>query len=303
MVRADQIAEIRERYTEALMAGDASLAHSVISGALSQGASHAELYVGVLAESQIRLGELWHAGRLNVAQEHLATTITMGVMDSLRPEMTPRAGLGVRAVVTPVEGDQHFLGARMIADFLVMDGWEVDFLGSGTPAEDLAEFAGQRGVDLVALSCTMPEFLPNARTAADAVRRRCPGSTKILLGGGVLDDASTDLDELGCDAIAYNVSDAVSEARRLVGLTEEKLTLDEHLALMGRRINAARTSRRMTQQQLADAADLDRTYISLVEHGRQNLSIGAVLKIANALEVPMGDLLALPSPGYQLRHK
>ena len=97
--------------------------------------------------------------------------------------------------------------------------------------------------------------------------------------------------------------EAVSEARRLVRLTDENLTLGEHLTLMGRRINAARTSRRMTQQQLADASELDRTYISLVEHGRQNLSIGAVLKIANALEVPMGALLALPSPGSRPRHK
>ena len=52
----------------------------------------------------------------------------------------------------------------------------------------------------------------------------------------------------------------------------------------------------MTQQDLADASELDRTYISLVEHGKQNLSLGAVLKIANALEVPLSDLLALPSP-------
>lgn len=29
----------------------------------------------------------------------------------------------------------------------------------------------------------------------------------------------------------------------------------------------------------------------------QNLTIGAVLKIANALDVPVGELLALPSPG------
>ena len=51
----------------------------------------------------------------------------------------------------------------------------------------------------------------------------------------------------------------------------------------------------MTQQALANAAELDRTYISLVEHGRQNISIGAALKIANALGVPLGDLLAFPS--------
>ena len=57
----------------------------------------------------------------------------------------------------------------------------------------------------------------------------------------------------------------------------------------------------MTQQELANASGLDRTYISLVEHGKQNLSIGAVLKIANALDAPLSDLLALPSPNSHLK--
>ena len=51
----------------------------------------------------------------------------------------------------------------------------------------------------------------------------------------------------------------------------------------------------MTQQALADASGLDRTYISLVEHGKQNLTIRAVLKIAHALDVPIGDLLSSAS--------
>ena len=303
MDSSERLAKTRERFSEALILGEAALARSSIDQAMSGGASHAEIYLEVLAPSQVRVGELWHEGSLNVAQEHLATTITMDMMDRLRLEMTPRTGLGVRAVVTPVEGDQHCVGARMIADFLSMDGWEVDFLGTGTPAKDLAAFVSQRGADLVALSSTVPEFLPNARAAAESVRDwarlQKQKTPKILLGGGALEGGTlqNDPEALGCDAIAGNVLEAVSEARRLVGLADEKLTLGEHLALMGRRINTIRTSEKMTQQQLADASGLDRTYISLVEHGRQNLTIGAVLKIANALDVPVGELLALPSPG------
>ena len=283
------------------MAGEAGLARSLIEQAVGRGVSHVEMSLEVLAPSQVRIGELWHEGRINTAQEHLATTITIEIMDALRQDITPKTGLGVRAVVTPVEGDQHSLGARMIADLLTLDGWEVDFLGTGTPGADLGEFVRHRNVDLVAVSATMPEFLPNVKAATDVIRRVDSPRPKIMLGGGALENTSHDLDALGCDAVVGSALEAVSEARRLVGLTEENLTLGEHLALMGRRINAERTSRRMTQQQLADASELDRTYISLVEHGKQNLSIGAVLKIANALEVPMGDLLALPSPGTELK--
>ena len=50
----------------------------------------------------------------------------------------------------------------------------------------------------------------------------------------------------------------------------------------------------MTQQELADASGLERTYISLIENGRQNLTIEAALKIANALDIQPSDLLAHP---------
>ncbi len=286
------LAEARDKHGEALILGEPALAHAVIEQALSRGLGRAELYLEVLAPSQVRIGEMWHEGRINVAQEHLATTITMEMMDFLRQGMASRAGLGVRAVVTPVEGDQHTIGARMIADFLAMDGWEVDFLGNGTPADDLAEFVRQRNADLVALSSTLPEFLPNAGNASNAIRELNSPVPKILLGGKALDKADRDIEGLGCDATAGNILEAVAEARRLVGLTEERLTLEEQLGVMGRRINEARGSRKMTQQALADASGLDRTYISLVEHGKQNLTIGAALKIAHALDVPIGNLLA-----------
>lgn len=286
------LTETCDRYTGALLDGEPVLAQAVIEQALGRGLSRAEICLNVLAPSQVRLGEMWHEGRINVAQEHLATSITMEVMDNLRQGMTPRAGLGVRAVVTPVEGDQHSIGARMIADFLAEDGWEVYFLGDGTPAKDLAEFVQQRNADLVAISSTLLEFLPNVKEAADAIRELNSPAPKILLGGASLTRATADMGDLGCDATAGNILEAVVEARRLVGLAEERLTLQEQLSLMGRRVNSARTGRGMTQQALAEASGLDRTYISLVEHGRQNLTIGAVLKIAHALDVPIGDLVA-----------
>ena len=59
---------------------------------------------------------------------------------------------------------------------------------------------------------------------------------------------------------------------------------------MGRRINSARAERGMTQEAWRRFRGWDRTYISLVEHGKQNVTIGAVLKIANALDMPIGDL-------------
>jgi transcriptional regulator with XRE-family HTH domain len=48
---------------------------------------------------------------------------------------------------------------------------------------------------------------------------------------------------------------------------------------------------------LAAEAGLDRTYISAVERGRQNLTVGALLSLAQALDAPIADLLAPEGDG------
>ena len=94
MDREKLLTEARERYGEALVLGESVLARAVIDQALGRGLSRAEVYLEVLTPTQIRLGEMWHEGSINVAQEHLATTITMDMMDYLRQGMTARTGLG-----------------------------------------------------------------------------------------------------------------------------------------------------------------------------------------------------------------
>ena len=296
MDRESVLAEARERYAQAQESGELSMALAATETALGMGAHRADIYLEVLAPSQLRLGELWHEGVIDVAQEHLATSITLEVMDRLRRDARPPTRLGLRAVVTPVEGDPHWIGARMIADFLEMDGWDVDFLGAGTPADDLAEHVRRRNVDFVALSATQPDSLPRAAAAVRAIRELNGPGPKVLLGGRALAGTADCAESIGCGAIAGDAAQALDQARRLVGLTERRVPLDELLIAMGRKVRAARTGMGMTQQELGKSSGLDRTYISQVERGRQNISIGAALRIAHALDVPIGALLAESNP-------
>ena len=82
-----------------------------------------------------------------------------------------------------------------------------------------------------------------------------------------------------------------------MGLPLAKLTLEEQLIEMGTNIKRIRSLKRLTQQELADQSDMDRTYISMVEHGKQNLTMGALLRISEALDVPLSEILG--SEGYK----
>ena len=53
-----------------------------------------------------------------------------------------------------------------------------------------------------------------------------------------------------------------------------------------------RKRKEMSQEHLAEAAGLDRSFISLVERGIQSPNIVVLIKIAEVLEVPAATLIA-----------
>ncbi len=58
---------------------------------------------------------------------------------------------------------------------------------------------------------------------------------------------------------------------------------------VGKRIKELRGKLGISQEALADIAELDRTYITSVECGRRNISIVNIEKIANALNVSLSE--------------
>lgn len=59
----------------------------------------------------------------------------------------------------------------------------------------------------------------------------------------------------------------------------------------GLRLRELRLERGVAQEKLAELAGLDRTYVSQVERGRRNATLGTIRKLADALGVPPAELL------------
>ena len=59
--------------------------------------------------------------------------------------------------------------------------------------------------------------------------------------------------------------------------------------LVGKRVKELRNKLGLSQEELADYAELDRTYITSVERGRRNISIVNVEKLATALKVTLKE--------------
>ncbi len=74
-----------------------------------------------------------------------------------------------------------------------------------------------------------------------------------------------------------------------------KLSTGKARDLLARNLRSQRRLRGLSQEALADAAGLHRTYVGSVERGERNVSVDNIERLAAALDVPIVDLFG-PEP-------
>ena len=60
--------------------------------------------------------------------------------------------------------------------------------------------------------------------------------------------------------------------------------------LTGMRIKELRRSKHLSQEQLAEKADINPKYLSRMERGTENPTLDMLIKLSNALEVEMREM-------------
>lgn len=281
----------QQGYVRALLAGDNDAAGAIVHELIAKRAKVADVYLEVLSPAMFHIGELWCDGKVNVAQEHLATQITLGQMDKLRLIQNVPRFLSHRVMVCCVEGEHHCIAARMAADLFQMEGWQVDFLGPDVPTASLIEIVSARRPNLLALSATLQSNLRRTRALINKVKR-LPDAPYIIVGGqAALGDKSEN--KLQGIETAINVIEGVRLAKKILAPDRPKAILSDYLRELGRRVRELRQKAGWTQEQLAKATRLTRAYIVAVEGGKQNVSMDVVIRVANGLGVAPDQLLIM----------
>jgi MerR family transcriptional regulator, light-induced transcriptional regulator len=136
---------------------------------------------GVVGPLFRRIGEEWHAGRLSVAQEHLASGVAGSVLSRLAVELDGPAGAPVLVVATPA-GEHHEIGALMVWAVASAEGWRVAYLGPNVPSSDIVDAARATEARCVALSVVLANG-GDAASKVAAVRAGLPAGVDVLVGG------------------------------------------------------------------------------------------------------------------------
>jgi len=129
-----------------------------------------------------RIGELWHAGRATIAQEHLASSIIHDILAEAMRSTARVSGAETLLVATP-SGERHAIGAVLIGAAAAVDGWRVIYLGADLPAKEIAAAAVATEASVVAMSIV---YVPDRDHTLDelrTLRARLPASVAVVVGG------------------------------------------------------------------------------------------------------------------------
>jgi len=153
-----------------------------VGRAIYLGNAH-EVFELVYGPAMRRIGDLWHQGRLSVAQEHVTSGMILGVVTSLM-RLTQPSEPRSRILLACVEDEQHSIGLHGVAIQMASWGIQSIVLGARTSPQAIADAIHHLSPDGIGLSVTM-ELDPSVAAAlVDAYADACGGRPWFVGGVG-----------------------------------------------------------------------------------------------------------------------
>ena len=180
-----------------------------------------DLYVPAAARL---LGEKWVDNSINFADVTIGTMRLQSLLSEASAQMAPAGQLGqidLQTLVIVPQGEQHFLGASVVAAQSRRLGCSVGMSFD----EDLGSLRNrvfQEQPDLVMISCSRLELLESVAGTVQSVNDASKNNPVIALGGAFQMDTEPVKDLLGVDIVTSVVSEAVTFCTRRSQLKKKK---------------------------------------------------------------------------------
>ncbi|MGL4484582.1 MAG: cobalamin B12-binding domain-containing protein, partial [Anaerovoracaceae bacterium] len=153
---------------------------------------------------------------LCIWEEHIRTGIVRTILECSYPYViksretqnkeTKLTGGDTAVVLCPPE-ELHDLGAKMIADYLCILGYETVYAGSNMPYDDFINGIIAVRPKIIALSVSNFYNLVVTKKIIKDIREKTGNETKIIVGGNAFSGKGNNAESVGADFYAASIED------------------------------------------------------------------------------------------------
>ncbi|WP_436374898.1 cobalamin B12-binding domain-containing protein [Cytobacillus sp. BC1816] len=143
--------------------------------------SRLEVFHNLITPAMQHIGHLWQTNQITVADEHLATATCDFVLSKLTYQREKRQS-SQKAMFLCLDGEQHYIGLKMVNSLFEEHGWETKYFGPSLPLEYALKTAKDWKPSVIGLSVSIVYHLPKLKEYAEAFAK-LPHKPAVLLGG------------------------------------------------------------------------------------------------------------------------
>jgi methanogenic corrinoid protein MtbC1 len=186
-----------------------------------RGFSVESIFLGLLAPAAAHLGVLWEQDLADFTQVTcgllgLQRVLNVMSLDFQSDAMTLATARDV--LLTPLPGEQHGFGMKMVAEFFRRSGWQVQ-TGPFPAITDLLAAVRCHAYDVVGFSVSWMGHMDALGSCIRRVRRAsCNRALGIMVGGALFIEHPELVSLVGADATSTDARQAPVQARALVDL-------------------------------------------------------------------------------------
>ncbi len=175
--------ESRDALLSALIRYDEGLADRVLEEAFA--VYGVELVAeSILAPAMVRLGDMWHEGRVSTSTEHFASNYLRRKLDAI-VNAVPQSNSGPLVVLGCAPGDWHELGLLLIHLMLRRRHVNTIYLGQNVPADQFVEEMAQLKPALIVMAATTAESAAGMAAMAQAIQGMQRPQPVFAFGGRI----------------------------------------------------------------------------------------------------------------------
>ncbi len=211
----DESNEMQEALLSLLLHGDIKECLKLVNESVQIADDLKYFYLDVVCPVMCRIGLLWEKNEISVAEEHLATAIVARIITALYAKFANVDVYRGKAVVATAPNEFHELGARIVADFLEINGWDVTYLGADTPLNEIITILKKHKPFILGLSVTIVFNLDNAHKVIKTIKEDKDIQDINIMVGGLAFHASPSLwSNLGANGYAKDFDNALIIANK-----------------------------------------------------------------------------------------
>ena len=118
------------------------------------------IFESIISPVMVEIGEAWYNGKIMIATEHFASGFIRAKLMAIFQSL-PLHGSQPYIMIGSAPGELHEIGILMIAILMREAGYHVEYLGPDLPLDDLAFYAAEEKPNMVILSATLKDSIPD----------------------------------------------------------------------------------------------------------------------------------------------